>query len=59
MKKYDALYNNINNLLSLLYSTAAVELVNASYSKFNNSAPGELMQKEIDKLQEKLDKAED
>lgn len=64
MKKYDELWNNINNLLALLESGShppgsAVNLTKEYYfGKFGNSAPHQLLQMEIDKLQKKLDEAE-
>ena len=59
MKKYDELWNNINNLLSTLRSSNVVDRVNDYYvNLYNNDAPGKLIQMEMDKLQEKLDKAE-
>lgn len=60
MKKYDPLWSNINNLLSYLRTSNAVDRVNDYYlGQFDNPAPGKIIQIEMDKLQEKLNKAED
>ena len=58
MKKYDKLYSNINNLLSHLRSSNVIERVNEYYLKFNNDAPGKIIQREMEELQDKLDNAE-
>lgn len=60
MKKYDALWVDINNMLSYLRSkTPSVPwLIDEFYlKKYGNSAPGELMRSQIEKLQKHLDKA--
>ncbi len=41
----------VNNLLSNLVTSKAVELVHGYYRNFNNRAPGELLQAQIDDLQ--------
>lgn len=62
MKKHDELWHNINNLLSFLRGRTGnevVDLVNEFYLPYNNDAPGKLIEWEMAKLQDKLDKAED
>jgi hypothetical protein len=60
MKKYDDLWKNINNLLSHLRSSKVREMVDIYYlDGYGNDAPGKLLQMEIDRLQEKLDNAEE
>jgi hypothetical protein len=58
MKKYDDLWQNINNLLSFLNQTDVVGLVRNHYAQFDNTAPPEILQMEIDELQKRLDEAE-
>ena len=57
MKKYGALWHDINNLLSFLNSSKAVGRINDHYLKYGNDAPAQLLQQSIDKLQARLDKA--
>ena len=60
MKKYDDLYHEINNLLSLLRRNKERERVDSYYlDKFGNDAPGYLLQNAMDKLQKRLDTAEE
>ncbi len=58
MKKYDPLWNEINNLLSLLDGCEVVSLVRDYYAKYNNSAPPGLLKSHMEKLQKLLDEAE-
>jgi hypothetical protein len=57
MKRSDDLYRKLNNLLSMLRQSFAVERVNEYYMKFDNPAPAELLQEYIAQLQEELDNA--
>jgi len=60
MKKHDPLWQDINTLLSYLRTGRlnAVYLVDRPFLKYGNSAPGELLRRQIDKLQKRLDEAE-
>lgn len=52
----DTQYVHINNLLSTLHQFNVVELVNDIYEKkFNNSAPGEILHRQIESVQQLLD----
>ena len=55
--KYSPLYDDQNTLLSMLKSSNVVRLVHQQYSIWNNTAPGELLQEQIQKLQRYLDDA--
>jgi hypothetical protein len=58
LQRADDLYRKINNLLSMLRSSYAVERVDEYYMKFNNQAPAQLLQEYIDELQDELDNAQ-
>ncbi len=58
MRKYDELYDDINTLLSNLRSYKVIKLVNDFYLPFGNEAPGEGLQRSIDKLYDHLDWAD-
>lgn len=62
MKKYGKLWNELNTLLSYLEGCnpdcSVVKLVNDHFAKYNNDAPGYLLQKQIELLQKRLDEAE-
>ena len=61
MKKYDPLWQEINTLLSYLRAGGAfdvVKLVDAHFLQFGNTAPGELLNRQILKLQKRLNEAE-
>jgi hypothetical protein len=60
MKKYDPLWQDINNLLAFLESYGTVEnLVREYFAQFNNDAPPKLLRLYMDKLQKRLDEADE
>lgn len=59
MKKRDKVWNDLNNLLSHLRAANAVKHVSEYFARFNNDAPPQLIQLQMDRLQKHLDEAED
>lgn len=61
MEKYDELWNDINTMLAYLrYKPFSVPWLMDEFflKQHGNSAPGELMRMQIEKLQQHLDKSE-
>jgi hypothetical protein len=59
MTKYDALYSDLNKLLSHLESFDVVKLVEEHFAQYNNPAPPLLLRKVMNDLQKRLDEAPD
>ena len=62
MKKYDPLWKDLNNLLSMLSSPMpnnVVEIVRQYYAQFNNDAPPSILKSYVERLQNHLNEAED
>ena len=57
MKQYDPLWSEINTLLAHLEGFDAVKLVREHFAQYNNPAPPLLLTKSIEKLQKRLDEA--
>ena len=58
MKRFDPLYIELNTLLSHLEGFDAVKLVREHFAQYNNPAPPLLLTKAIEKLQKRLEEAE-
>jgi hypothetical protein len=59
MKKYDSTWNDVNTLVTYLVSrNSRVAFDEYFLRKFGNSAPGELLQNAIARVQKRLDEAE-
>ena len=58
MKKYDRLWNDLNNLLSLLRGGHEIRAIEEYFAKYDNDAPPQLLRAYIDKLEEHLNNAE-
>lgn len=59
MKKYDDVWNSLNNLLTMLRSFDVPKLVDQYYLEiYKNSAPGECLREQIKDLEKLMDEAE-
>lgn len=56
MKYRDKTWNAVNNLLTLLNTSKAVELVTKDCARFGNNSLPKLLKDEIDGLQQQLNK---
>ena len=58
MYMYDELWHDLNNLLSCLRASGVQKLVDEKYAKFNNDAPGWVLNERINRVQAWLDNAQ-
>ncbi len=57
MIKHSKEWHHLNNLLSALHSVKAVRLVHEEHLQYNNTAPGNILEQDIERCQADLDNA--